>query len=60
MQVTGARPRITVTADGKGVVGHAGARLFANPAEATGSTGQFSQALVGLRQRDRGHLTKPC
>ena len=55
MQVTGARPKITVTAGGKGVVGHAGARLLADLAGATGLTGQFSQALAGLRQRDSGH-----
>jgi len=52
MQVTGARPKITVTAGGKGVVGHAGARLLADLAGATGLTGQFSQALAGLRGRD--------
>lgn len=55
MQATGARPKITVSAGAKGVVGHAGARLLADLAGATGLTGQFSQALAGLRQRDSGH-----
>lgn len=55
MQATGVRPKITVTAGGKGVVGHAGARLLADLAQAMGLTGQFSQALAALRQRDRGH-----
>jgi hypothetical protein len=37
------------------VVGHAGARLLADLAEATGLAGQSSLALAGLRQRDGGH-----
>jgi len=37
------------------VVGHAGARLLADVAEATGLTGQFSQTLAVLRQREGGH-----
>jgi hypothetical protein len=46
-----------VTGDGRGVVGHAGARLLADLADATGLTSAFSQALAGLRQRQRqgGH-----
>jgi hypothetical protein len=44
-----------VTGDGRGVVGHAGARLLADLADATGLTSAFSQALFGLRQRQRGH-----
>ena len=51
MKVTGARPKITVSADGRGVVGHAGARLLADVADATGLTGAFGEALAGLRQR---------
>jgi len=38
-----------------GVVAHAGARLLADLADATGLTSVFSQALAGLRQRQRGH-----
>lgn len=55
MQVTEARPKITVSADGRGVVGHAGARLLADVADVTGLTGGFSEALAGLRQRQGGH-----
>src|SRR3954471_17196339 len=55
MQATGARPKITVSADGRGVVGHAGARLLTGVADATGLTGGFGEALAGLRQRQGGH-----
>lgn len=55
MQATGARPKITVSADGRGVVGHAGARLLTDVADVTGLTSGFSQALAGLRQRRGGH-----
>jgi hypothetical protein len=55
MQATGTRPKITVSADGRGVVGHAGARLLADLADATGLTSGFGQALAGLRQRQNGH-----
>jgi hypothetical protein len=44
-----------VTGGGRGVVSHVGARLLADLADATGLTSQFSQALAGLRQRQRGH-----
>jgi hypothetical protein len=44
-----------VTGDGRGVVGHAGARLLADLADATGLTSAFSRALAGLRQRQGGH-----
>lgn len=55
MQVTGSRPKIVAAADGRGVVGHAGARLLADLADATGLTGAFSDALAGLRVRRSGH-----
>jgi Transposase DDE domain group 1 len=55
MQATGTRPKIIVSADGRGVVGHAGARLLADVADATGLTRAFGQALAGLRQRQAGH-----
>jgi hypothetical protein len=55
MQATGTRPKITVSADGRGVVGHAGARLLADVADATGLTSGFGRALAGLRQRQNGH-----
>ncbi|GLZ02519.1 IS1380 family transposase [Actinoplanes sp. NBRC 103695] len=37
------------------MVGHAGARLLTDLADATGLTSAFSQALAGLRRRRRGH-----
>ncbi|GAA0739768.1 IS1380 family transposase [Dactylosporangium roseum] len=52
---TGTRPRIVVSADGRGVVGHAGARLLADIADATGLTRACSEAFAGLRQRRGGH-----
>ncbi|MFB6398341.1 IS1380 family transposase [Polymorphospora lycopeni] len=55
MKATATRPKITVTGDGRGVVGHAGTRLLADLADATGLTSAFSQALAGLRQRQGGH-----
>lgn len=38
MKTTGARPKIRVRGDGHGVVGHVGARLLADLADATGLT----------------------
>ncbi|WP_308036656.1 IS1380 family transposase [Actinoplanes sp. DH11] len=55
MKPTATRPKIMVTGDGRGVVGHAGARLLADLADTTGLTSAFSQALAGLRRRQRGH-----
>jgi hypothetical protein len=55
MQVTGSRPKIVVAADGRGVVGHAGARLLADVADATGLSAAFSEALAPLRVRQSGH-----
>jgi hypothetical protein len=50
VQVT-ARPKLVVSADGRGVVSHAGSRLLADLAERTTLTGELSDAL--------GHLTRP-
>ena len=44
-----------MTGGGRGVVGHAGARLLADLADATGLTSAISLALAGLRQRRRDH-----
>lgn len=55
MKATRKRPKIIVSADGRGVVGHAGARLLADVADATGLTSAVSEALAGLRQRQGGH-----
>ena len=45
MHVTGSRPRLFVTADGRGVVGHAGTRLLVDVADATGLSCRFREAL---------------
>jgi DDE family transposase len=55
MKVTGSRPKIVAAADGRGVVGHAGARLLADLADATGLTAAFGDALAPLRVRRSGH-----
>jgi hypothetical protein len=55
MQVTGSRPKIVAAADGRGVVGHAGARLLADLADATGLSAGFGDALAPLRVRQSGH-----
>ncbi|MBQ0906748.1 IS1380 family transposase [Micromonospora sp. U21] len=55
VKATGTRPKIIVSADGRGVVGHAGARLLADVAEVTGLTGACGEALAGLRQRRGVH-----
>lgn len=52
---TSSRPRLVVTADGRGVVGHAGSRLLADLAEATGLRAGFSEALAPSRSRSGGH-----
>jgi hypothetical protein len=49
------RPRVQVTADGQGMVGHAGVRLLADLAERSGLEGALSTALRPLRQRRRRH-----
>ncbi|GAA3485625.1 IS1380 family transposase [Streptomyces yanii] len=55
MQAVGLRPKVHVSADGSGVVGHAGARLLADLADATGLTAAYSAALRPLRPRGTGH-----
>lgn len=55
VQGIGLRPRVHVSADGSGVVGHAGARLLADLADATGLTAAYSAALRSLRPRRTGH-----
>lgn len=49
------RPSVTVTTGGTGVVSHAGTRLLADVAEATGLTGAFGDVLAGTRARRAGH-----
>jgi Transposase DDE domain group 1 len=48
VQVTTTRPKITATADGQGVVSHAGSRLLADVADRTTLTAQLSEALAAL------------
>jgi hypothetical protein len=55
VQGIGSRPRLHVSADGSGVVGHAGARLLADLADATGLTSAYSTVLRPLRPRGTGH-----
>jgi hypothetical protein len=55
VKATGTRPKVIVSADGRGVVGHAGARLLADVAEVTGLTDACGDALAGLRQRRGVH-----
>ena len=55
MKATATRPKIMVTGDGRGVVGHAGARLLADIADTTGLTSEFSHVLADVRQRQGGH-----
>jgi hypothetical protein len=46
---------VQVTADGQGLVGHAGVRLLADLAERSGLEGALSTALRSMRQRRRRH-----
>ncbi|MFC5204278.1 IS1380 family transposase [Streptomyces kaempferi] len=55
VQAIGLRPQVHVSADGSGVVGHAGARLLTDLADATGLTAAYSAALRPLRPRGTGH-----
>jgi hypothetical protein len=55
VQRTSSRPKIVVSADGRGVVGHAGTRLLTDLAAATGLAGAMSEALASLRRRASGH-----
>jgi Transposase DDE domain group 1 len=55
VQVTTTRPKITATADGVGVVSHAGSRLLADVADRTTLTGELAEALAGLRRPRARH-----
>lgn len=55
MQATTTRPKIIVTADGAGVVSHAGSRLLADVADRTTVIGELSQALDVLRRPGTRH-----
>jgi hypothetical protein len=49
------RPRFTITADGKDVVSHVGARLLCDVASALGLQGGLSRAMASTRARSGGH-----
>ena len=53
MQATTTRPTITVTADGAGVVSHAGSRLLADLADRTTLTAELAAVLNGVRTASR-------
>ena len=55
MQATTSRPKITVTADGEGVVSHAGSRLLADVADKSTLTAQLAEELAGLRKSRARH-----
>ncbi|MEV4417055.1 IS1380 family transposase, partial [Catellatospora sp. NPDC049609] len=55
VQTTLSRPKLVVTADGRGVVGRAGTRLLADVADATGLTSGFGDALAVAGRRSGGH-----
>lgn len=49
------RPRVQVSADGNGVIGHAGARLVSDLADEVGLTAGLSAAMATTKKRRRGH-----
>lgn len=49
------RPRLVVSGDGKGVVGHAGSRALCDLAETLGLQAGLSAAMASTKQRRRGH-----
>ncbi|MCA1699373.1 MAG: transposase, partial [Actinobacteria bacterium] len=55
MQRDGRPFTVEVTADGEGLVSHAGSALLAQVADKTGLTGALSGALWGVRERRAGH-----
>jgi len=55
VQATTTRPMIMATADGAGVVSHAGSRLLADVADRTTLTGQLAEELAGLRKPRARH-----
>ncbi|MDF3294426.1 IS1380 family transposase [Streptomyces silvisoli] len=55
VKAIGSPPKVLVSADGSGVVGHAGARLLTDLADATGLTSAYASVLQPLRPRGTGH-----
>lgn len=59
MKPTSTRPRVTVTADGAGVVSHVGSRLLADVADHTTLSAELAEALAGLRKSRTVHDPRP-
>jgi hypothetical protein len=55
VQATTTRPKVTATADGQGVVSHAGSRLLADVADRTTLTGELAEVLAVLRKPRARH-----
>jgi hypothetical protein len=55
VQAIACLPKVVVSADGRGVVSHVGARLLADVAQATGLVEAFDQAVGGRRVRRSAH-----
>src|SRR4051812_21585130 len=55
VQATTTRPKVTATADGQGVVSHAGSRLLADVADRTTLTGKLAEVLAVLRKPRARH-----
>jgi len=55
MKRNATRPRLVVTGDGRSVVGHAGARMLCDLADALGLTVWLSTAMAPTKQQRRGH-----
>jgi Transposase DDE domain group 1 len=52
---TRSRPKLKLSADGRGLVSHAGARLLTDIADRVGLTAGLSTAMLPTKQRARGH-----
>ena len=55
MHITGSFPKVVVSADGRGVVSHVGARLLADVAEASGLVAAFDEVAGASRMRRSAH-----
>ena len=55
MQRDGRDFKVEVTADGEGLVSHAGSALLAGVADRTGLTSALSRGLAGMKERRSGH-----
>lgn len=55
MKPTATRPRLLVSADGKGIVNHAGTRLLCDLADRLGLTGELSRVMAATTERRRVH-----